>query len=110
MHIGVLLLSSFCGLAYNPPAVAAPPIAAKVIFAGTYDDGRLFARLDTTISQSGRPDARFDVVSSSPAIKAWPDIAFTALLAGRTVERFKKRMSWALPDPISIDRPYSYLN
>lgn len=55
----------------TPIAMAAPVVVAKVTYAGTYGDGRLFVGLDTPINEPGCTVARFDVPSGHPQIKTW---------------------------------------
>jgi len=58
---------------------------AKVIYVGTYGDGRLFVALDAQINEPGCVNSRFDVSAGHPQIKTWLAVALTAAASAKTV-------------------------
>lgn len=68
-----------------PQAFAGPPITAKVVYVGTYGDGRFFVALDTQINEPGCPQVRFDIPTSHPQLKNWLAVALTASISGKSI-------------------------
>jgi hypothetical protein len=64
---------------------AAPPITAKVTYAGVYGNGDVYVGLDTTINEPGCPLARFDLTATSPVAKQVLAIAQLAIATGKSV-------------------------
>jgi hypothetical protein len=78
----------FCStLFWIAPGVtlAAPPIDAHVLYAGTYGDGTLFIYFSGSINESGCPAAEIRVDRNSASLKSWLAIALTAAATGTTV-------------------------
>lgn len=76
----LLLLSSFQNV------WAADQITAKVVYAGTYGDGRLFVGLDTIIYETGCEKSRFDVAAGHDQIDHWLSIAMAAAISGADIK------------------------
>ena len=88
-------------------ALASSVIDANVTYVGIYGDGRFYVGLDTTIDESGCPNARFDVPPTHPQIKNWLAIVMTALATGRPV-RVKTSGCWG-PWPTMSQGPDSFV-
>ncbi len=66
-------------------AQAAPPVQAKVVFAGVYANGNVYVQLDTVIAEPGCSVPRFDLPASSPVAKTVLATALMAAATGKTV-------------------------
>jgi hypothetical protein len=64
---------------------AAPPVTARVTYAGVYGNGDVYVGLDTTIQEPNCPGARFDIPASSPVAKQVLATAQMALATGHSV-------------------------
>jgi len=80
IFVGALMMLSVLG-----SHAADSNTVAKVIYTGTYGDGRLFVALDAQINEPGCIYSRFDVPASHPQIKSWLAIALTAAASGKSV-------------------------
>ena len=72
------------GAAFGVQA-ASENTVAKILYTGTYGDGRLFVALDAQIGEPGCASTRFDVPSGHPQIRNWLAIALTASASGKNV-------------------------
>jgi hypothetical protein len=69
----------------SAPVHSADVITAKVTFTGTYGNGNLYVGLDTTISEPGCAQPRFDVSSTHPNFKQIFATAIAAAATGRAI-------------------------
>ncbi len=83
MHRGRAILLAALGAVLTNPVYS--NTTAKVTYAGTYGDGRLFVALDGSINEPGCVNVRFDVPAGHPQIRNWLAIALTAAATGKSV-------------------------